>query len=109
MPKLMEWYENQMSGLKELPIMKFFNKKRVHTIHKGVVKPMKQILPIEDLKINGILQAGQGAMVVWQFEDMENFIPGSSGNVFRLCEEYFRILRSLVEEWCKKRKELGII
>ena len=41
--ELMAWYENQMAALKKLPIMNFFNAKRVHTIHKGVVKPTRSI------------------------------------------------------------------
>jgi hypothetical protein len=107
-PELMAWYDGQMSHLKELPIMKFFNEKRVHTIHKGVVKPIKHVTPVWDLKVNGVPQPGQGTMTFWQFDGVGDFIPGSSGGVFRLCEQYFMILRRLVIEWLKKRKELGI-
>ena len=107
-PELMSWYKYQMAYLKKLPIMKFFNAKRVHTIHKGVVKPIKHATPIWDLKVNGVVQPGQGTITFWRFDGVEEFIPGSSGSVFRLCEEHFKVLRWLVIEWLKKRKELGI-
>lgn len=107
-PQLIMWYESQMAHIKDLPIMKFFNHKRVHTIHKGVVKPIKHVAPIWDLKVNGILQPGEGSMTFWQFDGVDEFIPGRSGGMFRLCEEYYKILRWLVIEWLKKREELGI-
>lgn len=107
-PELKAWYESQMARLKELPIMRFFNEKRTHTIHKGVVKPIKHETPVWDVKVNGAVLPGQGKMTFWQFDGVVEFIPGSSGGVFRLCEEYFKILRWLVMEWIKKRKELGI-
>lgn len=107
-PELMAWYENQMACLKKLPIMKFFNDKRVHTIHKGVVKPIKHVAPVWDLKMNGVAQPGQGIMTFLQFEGVGKFIPGSSGGVFSLCEEYFKILSWFVVEWLKKKKKLGI-
>jgi hypothetical protein len=106
--ELKAWYESQMARLKELPIMKFFNDKRTHTIHKGVVKPIKHEAPIWDVKVNGVALPGQGKMTFWRFDGVDEFIQGSSGGVFRLCEEYFKILRWLVIEWLKKRKELGI-
>jgi hypothetical protein len=107
-PELMSWYDSQMSRLKGLPIMKFFNEKRVHSIHKGVVKPIKHVVSVWDLKVNGVPQPGQGTMTFWQFDGIDDFIPGSSGGVFRLCEQYFMILRWLVIKWLKKRKELEI-
>lgn len=108
-PELKSWYEDQMSRLKESPVLNFFNDKRVHIIHKGVVKPQKHVAPIWDFKMNGVPQPGQGTMTFWQFEGVQDFIPGDSGGVFRLCEQYFVILRWLVTEWLKKRKELEIV
>jgi len=107
-PALEGWYKEQMSHIGELPIMKFFNEKRVHTIHKGVIKPTKHTTPVWDLKVNGIPKPGIGTMTFWQFEGVVNFMPNDSGGVFRLCEEYFKILRRLVTEWLKKRREFGI-
>jgi len=108
-PALTAWYEEQMTKLKELPIMKFFNANRVHTIYKGVVKPLKQVAPIWNLKKNGVPlpDTGQATVTFWRFDDVDKFIPGSSGGVFRLCEEYYLILLRLVTEWIKKERSLG--
>ncbi len=107
-PELVAWYKARMSKLQSVPIMKFFNAKRVHTIHKGVVKPIKHVTPISNLKENGVPLPGQATMIFWQFDGVDKFVTGSSGGVFRLCEEYFVILREFVGEWLKKRQELDI-
>ncbi|MFN2514549.1 MAG: hypothetical protein ABR568_24460, partial [Pyrinomonadaceae bacterium] len=39
-PELLAWYKAQMAELGKLPIMKFFNERRVHTIHRGNIKPV---------------------------------------------------------------------
>ena len=105
-PVLSEWYTKVMSVIKEMPIMKFFNEKRVHSIHKGVVKPNKTITPIKNFQVDGVLQIGTGSMSMWTFDDIQKFLPGDSGNVYRLCEQYYLILKWLVERWLKKKKEL---
>lgn len=107
-PELKAWYEDRMSSLKELPILRFFNASRVYSIHKGVVAPIAHTAPIHDLKIDGVLQPPGGTMTFLRFDGIEKFIPGSSGGVFRLCEEYFLLLKSLVGEWLAKRNALGI-
>jgi hypothetical protein len=43
-PTLTQWYETRMAELMhsaDAPLMKFFNERRVHTIHKGVVRPLR--------------------------------------------------------------------
>lgn len=105
-PALIAWYEGQMGKLKQIPLMRFFNEKRVHSIHKGVVKPNKTTASIRNLKIDGVLQPGTGEMTVWSFEGVKDYLPNDNGNVFRLCEQYFLILKWFVSEWLKKRKEL---
>src|SRR3989338_7582120 len=40
-PGLKNWYKNKMEQRKQLPILKFFNDKRIHTIHIGNVEPSK--------------------------------------------------------------------
>lgn len=106
--ELKDWYEYQMSGLKKLPLMKFFNETRTFSIHKGVVKPTKHTTECRNIVVNGIPQPGTGTVTFWQFEGITDFIPDDSGGVFRLCEEYFKILKWLVVSWLKKRKDLGI-
>ena len=108
-PEVKAWYEDRMSSLKESPLLKFFNASRVYSIHKGVVAPVAHTAPIRDFKINGVLQPPtERTMTFLRFDGIEEFIPGSSGGVFRLCEEYFVVLKTLVGEWLAKRAALGI-
>lgn len=108
-PKLKAWYENRMSSLKELPLLHFFNASRVYSIHKGVVAPITHTAPIFDYKINGVLQPQlQQTISFLRFDGIEEFIPGSSGGVFRLCNEYFALLKTLVDEWLDLRNASGI-
>lgn len=107
-PQLLAWYENQMKELKKLPIMRFLNEKRVHSIHRGVVKPGKKTTPVYNLKINSISKPGPAVMSVWVFDGGREYIPNDSGNMLRLCEQYFLILKSLVSGWREKREELGL-
>ena len=102
-PGLKNWYKNKMEQLKQLPILKFFNDKRIHTIHIGNVEPSKVTATV--LSVN----YGEGAypgdkLTMWKFNDIERYIPGDSGGCFRLCEEYYKILRTLVNDWlCQKK------
>ena len=107
-PELTAWYENRMALLKEIPLLRFFNAQRVHTIHKGVVTPTIQITPIRDIKINGEIKPGEGTMTFLRFEGVEEYIPGDSGGAIRLCEQYFIVMRTLVREWLEQRIILGI-
>lgn len=108
-PDLKAWYEERMSSLKESPLLKFFNASRVYSIHKGVIAPVAHTAPIHNFKINGVLQPPtKRTMTFLRFDGIEEFIPGSSGGVFRLCEEYFVVLKTLVDEWLAKRIALGI-
>lgn len=38
-PELLEWYKANTDVFANDPVMKFFNDQRVHTIHRGNVKP----------------------------------------------------------------------
>jgi hypothetical protein len=106
---LQEWYEKKMEELKKNPILRFFNEQRVHSIHKGVVKPKQETMPILEFRKNGIPQKDEAILHAWVFDDIDNFIPGSSGNVFRLCEEYYTLLKELVAEWVGVRFTLESI
>lgn len=106
-PGLTEWYEEQMENLKKLPLMKFFHENRNHTIHRGVVKPNKRTAEGSNIKVSGIPVPGTATVSYWLFEGIEKYRPKDSGNVLRLCEEYFSIIKWLVMEWLKKRKDLN--
>ena len=107
-PALALWYEAQMETLKQSPHLRFFNANRVYSIHNGVVVPRKHIVPIQNLTINGVLQPDGETMTFFQFDGAEEFFLGGSGGVFRLCEEYFLILRQLVNDWVLRRNELQV-
>jgi hypothetical protein len=101
---LLAWYKAQMAELGKLLVMKFFNDRRVHTIHRGNVKPVSHTMPIWNLEVNGEkLDPGTGTMAVYVFDNAAEYMPGRSGNVFNLCEQYFVILKNLVHEWLDQR------
>jgi len=104
-PELEEWYLQKQEELKTNPLLKFFNDRRVYSIHKGVVAPTIRSTPAYNITVNGIQQPGTGTMTVLQFEGVDKFIQGSSGNVFRMCEEYFVILKQLVHQWLLERQK----
>lgn len=107
-PGLKEWYEKRMKELAaQTPLLKFFNDKRVHTIHLGTVKPKLNTMKIEgDVNIDGeIVSADRIVGSVWRFEDADPKLFGF-GNVPKMCEDYFRIVQHLVKEWLQKKKEL---
>ena len=104
-PDLLAWYKAQMAPLGQLPLMRFFNDRRVHTIHRGNVKPLSHTVPIRNLEVNGQkLNPGTGTMTVYVFDNFDEYMPGRSGNVFRLCEQYFVILKTLVHEWLNQKE-----
>ena len=107
-PELSSWYEAQMAALKKMPLLQFFNAQRIYSIHKGVIAPKTETAPIEGLRVNGVPTSGQASMTFLRFEGADQFFPGRSGGVFRLCEEYFVVLKSLVGEWLRKKNELGL-
>jgi hypothetical protein len=105
---LAAWYQVRMAELKLSPLMRFFNERRTHSIHKGVVNPTRNAIPIYNLTVDGERLPGPGTAHVLRFEGVEEVIPGDSGNVFRLCEQYFLLLKGLVAEWRAKRHELNV-
>jgi hypothetical protein len=99
-PTLIAWYKAQTTELGKLPVMRFFNDRRVHTIHRGNVKPISHTMPIWNMVVNGKkLEPGTGTMTVWVFDNVNEYMPGKSSIVFNLCEQYFLILKNLVHQW----------
>jgi hypothetical protein len=106
-PELVEWYEKQMENLKQLPIMKFFNEQRVHIIHRGIVRPVSHSFPIDELTVDGE-SLGKATATTYVFSDAHKYIPNSNGNVGKLCEQYFTILKTLVHEWRAQKSWLEL-
>jgi len=98
-PELAVWYKEKQVELSKNPLLKFFNDRRVYSIHQGVVSPKQHTAKIYNLKIDDVEMPGTGTMTFLQFDGVEEFIPGSSGGVFRMCEDYFVILKELVTQW----------
>jgi hypothetical protein len=133
--ELNKWYKNEQNRLEQLPLLEFFNKKRVYSIHRGVVSPTKDQVSVYDSKssylkfpggktleqwnctakikhirfVEGDIVTRVGNNIIaWFFDDIQDYIPGDSGNVLRLCEQYFGILKDLVYSWNLKRRELNL-
>lgn len=96
--ELTQWYEKTMDELKQLPIMKFFHEQRTHIIHRGIVRPIFRAVPIKEVIVDGKTYTG-GTVTTWTFSDAHKYIPDSNGNVGKLCEQYFLILKELVHQW----------
>jgi hypothetical protein len=107
-PMLKEWYEERQKELIVDPLMRFFNEKRTYSIHRGVITPKKTVLPIYNLKIGNVLQPRNATMTIIAFDGVKEYLPQSSGNMFRLCEEYYIKLKALVKEWISIRAKLGV-
>jgi hypothetical protein len=133
---LTEWYGARRDALSSDPLLRFFNERRVHSIHKGVVEPTKGIVTFRgkvtriatidehgrevDVRFSGVFGPEASAIrpgdvlfgvgpaaIFWTFEGVEEYLPGHSGNVERLCEDYFVKLKAFVQEWEAKRAALS--
>jgi hypothetical protein len=121
------WYELQQPTLASIPLFRFFNQQRVYSIHKGVVQPGRQAMPLSGLSHllnvppekadeawaaaagpeagrpimlgDMLFSASADTLISWRFLDVEAYLPGDSGDVFRLCRTYYTYLDALVAEW----------
>jgi hypothetical protein len=103
-PELLEWYKSNTAKLSKDPLMRFFNQQRVHTIHRGNIKPKSQSIPIKH-PLSKAETSEFPNMSIWVFDDIQKFIPEETGNVLRLCDEYLQFLAKMVSQW-KHLKEL---
>ena len=109
-PALTQWYETRVAELMlsaGAPLMKFFNERRVHTVHKGVVRPLRDTAAVTSSAVPGV--AVGATMIFWRFEGTTEYLGSSdSGGMKRLSMRYLAILRGLVRDWVQKRTELGL-
>ena len=129
---LLEWYKDHSRALGSAPFYRFFNGRRVFTIHLGVVEPVKKSWPIENVRLRSLTDEngkpsseGQwdvlsdtpaggvgdvftlmpdGTMTAWVFDDFAEVWPHHSGNVLSLCEMHFLTLKWMVQEWLRRRE-----
>lgn len=95
--ELLDWYKSKTEEFATNPVMKFFNSQRVHTIHRGNVKPKSQPMPVRN--IEGEPGPDDSMMSIWVFDDIAEFLTDETGNVFRLCDQYLQTLAGMVQEW----------
>ena len=55
----------------DAPLMRFFNERRVHTIHKGVVRPQKDTAMVTGSTVPGVAPRQQ--VMLWRFEGTAEF------------------------------------
>ncbi len=55
-----------------------------------------------------VTTTASGEAIIWCFDDVDQYLSGDSGNVYRLCENYFVILKVLVRNWLNRRRVLGL-
>jgi hypothetical protein len=107
---LTQWYEGRMAELMQsadAPLMKFFNERRIHTIHRGVVRPQKDTAMVTGSTVPGV--APGATAILWRFEGTAEFLGANdSGGMHRLSMRYLAVLRGLVKDWLLRRAELGI-
>ena len=101
--ELLQWYKSKTAEFANNPLMKFFNEQRVHTIHRGNVKPKAHSMPVRNTE--GQPKADEPMMSIWVFDNVQKYLPDETGNVFRLCDQYIEALAALVQEW-RYRKDV---
>jgi hypothetical protein len=109
-PALTQWYETRMAAIldsADAPLIKFFNERRVHTVHKGVVYPQRDTALVTGSTVPDV--APGATVILWRFAGTAQYLGSAdSGGMHRLSMRYLAILRDLVNDWLQKRVELGI-
>lgn len=132
-PELRVWYKTQMATLGQEPLFKFFNHQRIYTIHRGVVQPERGSFPVTKMEwarkydpargiwssgrftapgeeppaeVGDVIIAGPDFAITWSIPEAKQFMPESSANLFKLCEDYFVQLKGFVHAWLARRREL---
>ncbi len=133
--RLHEWYKDSIAPFGEAPFFKFFDSQRVHSIHRGVVRPTKQVFRTVHLRLEGEIENAafsdvrcsldvlsetaptnegdvfslmpDGTMATWVFDEFKDVWPDHSGNVLSLYEMHFLALKRLVLDWLAYRASLA--
>jgi len=132
---LLDWYKHSIQPFAEAPFFKFFNSQRVHSVHRGVVHPTKQVFrtahfcsegdvvnssasdvvhhlevlsecaPANEGDVLSLMP--DGTMVTWVFDEFKDVWPHHSGNVLALCEMHFLALKRLVLDWLAQKASIS--
>jgi len=98
-----KWYATKQTEMKAEPILKFFNEQRVISIHQQSVQPNQRTMKINNIEIDGQF-AKTGIGMVYVFDNFSKIVPGDTGNVFRICKQYYDYLLQLVNECLEIKK-----
>jgi hypothetical protein len=96
-PELWAWYKSQTDRFAVDPVMRFFNEQRIHTVHRGNVKPKSQSIPLRNT--TDPADVNQQTVSIWVFHNVQEYLPEETGNVFRMCDHYLAQLNGMVAEW----------
>jgi hypothetical protein len=104
-PTLSQWYVQTIRNHPEQSLLRFFNEKRVHTIHRGVVTPkQKQVLNWSPVFASGnALQASPVFKHSWVLEGTEQYGLAAEEHALLLCKRYLTVLAELVAQWLRQR------
>lgn len=105
---LTEWYDNEMKAMllgPNGPMLKFFNERRVFSVHIGSIVLERVNFAIFDHMFtpdgDAIFDIQQSTG--WLFDDAERFgIPGQS-SALDLCDDYLLVIDGLVSRWETER------
>ena len=101
--QLAAWCKAETKRIGAIPVVRFFWKQRELTIHRQAVKPQSLSAPISNMVVNGEKRPGKGTMSAWFFDNPGRYLPGDNGNVPRLCEQYFLIVKKFVHTWLSEK------
>jgi hypothetical protein len=99
--ELLNWYKSKTAQFATIPVMRFFVEQRNITIHRGNVRPTAQSIPLRN--ITGVETGEQPMMAIWVFDNVQDYVSGETGNVFRLCSQYLQTLSEMVNEWVYRK------
>lgn len=103
---LAQWYRTQMDALGKMALLKFFNERRVYSIHKGTVTLQKTTFAIfgPQYSAEGNAIFSSQFATGWLFENTTQFNLPPSASAIWLCYEYVTVLEELVLEWSRKKR-----
>jgi hypothetical protein len=108
-PALSDWYDEQMAQMCANPLLKFFNAKRVYSVHKGSIVLVKaQYAFLAPAQIAGCAYLAPPHITGWLFDDTEQFGVAPHTSAVYLCEQYVSLMAGLVQDWHIKRLEFNI-
>ena len=96
------WYQKKQDEMSSNVLFKFFNEQRKISIHHHSISPNKRVINIKKIEKAGKIIKNSGTVSALEFPEYRELVPGDSGNVFRLCKEYIKLLQRLVSE-CKDK------